>query len=92
MNKFLLGEESLDDKGETRLKYFLLEESKYVEETSKNVKCYGIEAQKITKDNIEKNLVHDITTEKESAVSMVNILKNNKIMPIHLQDVIMDML
>ena len=92
MSKFLLGEESLDDKGEIKLKYFLLEESKYVEETSENVKCYGIEAQKITKDNIEKNLVHDITTEKESAVSMVNILKNNKIMPIHLQDVIMDML
>ena len=94
MNKFFMGEEylALENKRIVELKYFLLEQSKIVEETGESTISYGIEVEKRSGNNIEKDFVNDITTEKECAMSITNCLKKNKIMPVHLKDVIVDML
>lgn len=94
MDKFFIGEEylALENKRIVELKYFLLEQSKFVEETGESTKSYGIEVEKWSGNNVEKDFVNDITTEKECAVSITNCLKKNKIMPVHLKDVIVDML
>ena len=94
MDKFFIGEESLEleNKRIVELKYFLLEEAKFVEETGESKKTYGICVEKWNKNELENDFVHDITTEKENALRITNCLKENKITPIHLKDVIIDML
>ena len=94
MDKFFIGEEclALENKRIVELKYFLLEQSTISEETGKNTITYGIEVEKWSGRNVEKDFVYDITTEKECAMSITNCLKKNKIMPVHLRDVIVDML
>lgn len=94
MDKFFIGEEclALENKRIVELKYFLLEQSIISEETGESTKSYGIEVEKWSGKKVEKDFVCDITTEKECAMSITNCLKKNKIMPIHLKDVIVDML
>lgn len=94
MDKIFIGEESLtlENKRIVKLKYFLLEEAKIVEETGESKKMYGICVEKWKGDELEKDFVNDITSERENAMSITNCLKENKIMPIHLKDVIIDML
>lgn len=94
MDKFFIGEEclALENKRIVELKYFLLEQSKFVEETGESTKSYGIEVEKWSGNKVEKDFVYDITTEKECAMSITNCLKKNRIMPVHLKDVIVDML
>lgn len=94
MDKFFIGEEylALENKRIAILKYFLLEQAKISDETGKSVVSYGIEVEKWNGNEIEKDFVNDITTEKTCAISITNCLKRNKIMPVHLKDVIVDML
>lgn len=94
MEKFLIGEDSLTLENEriASLKYYLLEQSKIIEETGENLIAYGIEIEKSEGSNVEKDFVLDITTQKECALNITNTLKNNKITPIHLKDIIIDML
>lgn len=94
MDKFFIGEEylALENKRIVELKYFLLEQSKINEETGENTITYGIEVEKWNGKKLEKDFVNDITTEMEFAISITDSLKKNKIMPVHLKDVIVDML
>ena len=94
MDKFFIGEEylALENKRIVELKYFLLEQSKYVEETGESTKSYGVDVEKWSGNKVEKDFVNDITTEMEFAISITDSLKKNKIMPVHLKDVIVDML
>ena len=94
MDKFFIGEEylALENKRIVELKYFLLEQAKISDETGESIVSYGIEVEKWSGNNIEKDFVYDITTEKECAMNITNSLKKNKIMPVHLKDVIVDML
>ena len=94
MIKLLMGEERLDleNKEAANLKYFVLEEAKFVEETGENMKTYGILVEKWKNESIESSFVSDITTEKENIMRITNCLKENKITPVHLKDVIIDMI
>lgn len=94
MIKLLMGEERLDleNKEAANLKYFVLEETKFVEETGENMKTYGILVEKWKNESIESSFVNDITTEKENIMRITNSLKKNKITPVHLKDIIIDIL
>ena len=94
MDKFFIGEEylALENKRIVELKYFLLKQSKISEETGERDVSYGIEVEKWNGEEVEQDSAYDITTEKESAVNITNCLKKNKITPVHLKDVIVDML
>lgn len=94
MDKFFIGEEclALENKRIVELKYFLLEQSIISEDTGESKLSYGIEVEKWSGKKVEKDFVYDITTEKEYAMNITNSLKENKIMPVHLKDVIVDML
>ena len=94
MDKFFIGEEylTLENKRVVELKYFVLKQAKFVEETGENKISYGIEVEKCSKPKTEKEFVLDITTKEEDIMRITNCLKENKITPIHLKDVIVDML
>lgn len=94
MNKFFIGKENLtlENQRIVELKYFVLEETKIIEETGESKKTYGIEVEKWSESNVEKDFVNDITTEKEYALNITNCLKENQITPVHLKDVIVDIL
>ena len=94
MIKLLMGEERLELENEevASLKYFVLEEAKFVEETGETVKTYGISVEKWKNESRESSFVSDITTQKEDIMRITNSLKENKITPVHLRDIIIDML
>ena len=94
MIKLLMGEErlKLENEEDAQLKYFVLEEAKFVEETREYKKTYGIYVEKWKDGSLEEDFVNDITTEKEKAMRITNCLIKNKITPVHLKDVIIDML
>jgi hypothetical protein len=94
VDKLFIGEErlALENKRIATLKYFLLEEAKFVEETKESEKTYGIYVEKWNGELLETEIVKDITTKKENAMQITKCLKRNKVMPIHLKDVIVDML
>ena len=94
MIKLLMGEERLDLENDevANLKYFVLEEAKFVEETRENMKTYGILVEKWKNESKESSFVSDITTEKENIMRITNCLKENKITPVHLRDLIMDII
>ncbi len=94
MERLYIGEEylALESKRVATLRYFVLEESKKVEGTESDVSTYGLEVEKWNGKNVERNFVSDVTTNKEYAVDVMDCLRKNKVMPIHLKDVIADML
>ena len=94
MDKFFIGEEhlTLENKRVVELKYYVLKQEKFVEETGENKITYGIEVEKCSKPKTEKEIVLDVTTKEENIMRITNCLKENKITPIHLKDVIVDML
>ena len=94
MDKFFIGEEylALENKRVATLKYFLLEEAKIVEETGEMKNSYGIKVEKWIGKDLEEDIVSNVTTEKENAKSITLCLKENKVTPVHLKDIIVDML
>lgn len=67
-----------------RLEYFIIEN----EELLRDKTTYGIEIIKTGIDSMEENRVQDITTIEEKIKSISEKLITNKVFPIHLQDVI----
>lgn len=94
MSKFFMGEEylALENKRIVELKYFVLEQSKIIEETGEKIVSYGIEVEKWSGKNLEKDFVYDITNEEDEIKRITNCLKKNKVTPVHLKDIIVDML
>ena len=94
MERLLVGDEylTLENEDTTMLKYYVLEESIYQKNTNDERKTYGLEIEKWTKDSVERGVVHDVTTKKDVAFEMMDLLKENKLMPVHLKEVVMDML
>ena len=72
-----------------RLDYYLIEESKmyYNEENPRN--SYGIE---IIRDDKEIGIVKDITINKEVALEIIDKIVDNQVFPVHLLDVVEDLL
>ena len=94
MERLLVGDEylALENEEMALLKYYVVEGRKEVEGTNEKKPTYGLEIEKWTKQDVERNVVYDVTTQKERAFEMMDTLKENKLMPVHLRDVVMDMI
>ena len=94
MERLLVGDEylALEDDEMALLKYFVLENTEFVEGTSEKHTTYGLEIEKWTKHYVEKDAVYDVTTQKEKAFTIMDSLKENKLLPVHLKDVVGDLL
>ncbi len=94
MERLLVGDEylALENDEMALLKYFVIEGSKAVEGTNDKLTTYGLEIEKWTKHDIERDAVYDVTTKKDVAFDMMYSIKENKLMPVHLKDVVMDMI
>ena len=92
MKRNYIGKETLEifESSAISLKYYILEDE--VEENSKRYVAYGIEIEKQDCKRIEKSQVKDITTDQTRIDSIVKSLMKNNVTPIHLHDVIEDML
>ncbi len=94
MNRLLIGEEylALENKRIALLKYFILEQSKAIEKNENEITTYGFEIEEWNGNNVEKSFVNDVTTEKDYALKVTDCLMKNKVMPVHLKDVLVDLL
>ncbi len=94
MERLLVGDEylALENDEMALLKYFVLEDTKRIEGTNDKRKTYGLEIEKWTKHDVERDAVYDVTTKKDVAFDMMYSIKENKLMPVHLKDVVMDMI
>ncbi len=88
MKKFYIGKEtlSISDNNHLDLKYYVLADE------CDEYTNYGIEIEKLDNTRIEKSQVMDITTDQTRIDDIVKSLMKNNVTPIHLHDVIVDML
>lgn len=88
MKKYYIGKETLNTiECETfELMYYILENE------ADNFPEYGVEIQKKTSSRIEKSQVPDITTDQTRIDFIVKTLMQNNVTPVHLHDIITDML
>ena len=93
MKRYYVGKEVLDlvDFKVFELNYYILEDKTY-DENNVCVSKYGIEIEKKEKTRIEKSRVNDITTDQVKIDFIVKTLMKNNVTPVHLYDVIVDML
>ena len=92
MKKYFIGKETLDVLESTyvELKYYVLEDE--YEEDSSKFKEYGVEIEKKDTTRIEKSQISNITTDQTRIDFIVKSLMKHSVTPIHLHDVIVDML
>lgn len=91
MKKIYVGKEFLDVLENTlELKYYILETEYKVD--NMNIKEYGIEIEKYSYSKIERIQVPNVTTDQTRIDFIVKILMKNSVTPVHLHDVIGDML
>lgn len=92
MKRYYIGKETLNAiESETfELMYYILENE--VEYENNNFLEYGVEVQKKTSSRIEKSQVPDITTDQTRIDFIVKTLMQNNVTPVHLHDIITDML
>ena len=86
---------TLDDGNDLVYKYYITEEERKInyEDQSVEVKGYGIcaESEKIKNDKTQiifKDSIDFINPYKEKVMDIIDFLKNNKVSPIHIVDVI----
>ena len=92
VKRYYVGKEALDlvDCEGFELNYYILEDE--VDEEDMRFSKYGIEIEKKEKTRIEKSQVNDITTDQARIDFIVKTLMKNNVTPVHLYDVIADML
>jgi len=92
MKRSYIGKETLmiHEKSSFELKYYVLEE--VVENESNQYVEYGVEIEKQDSSRIEKSQIKDITTDQTRIDIIVKSLIRNSVTPVHLHDVIEDML
>lgn len=92
MKRNYIGRETIDVFGNphVELKYYVLENEK--EKDFVKFIEYGIEIEKQDKSKIEKSQIADITTDQTRIDFIVKSLMKHNVTPIHLHDVIADML
>lgn len=92
MKRSYIGKETLEIREQSSfvLKYYILEE--VVENKSSKYVEYGVEIEKQDSSRIEKSQIKDITTDQTRIDYIVKSLMKNSVTPIHLHDVIEDML
>ena len=85
MKKFFIGKETVACNN-FELNYYILSNEK------KTYTEYGIEVEKIDNYNIERSQVTDVTTSKTAIEDIAKSLMRNTVTPMHLHDIIIDML
>lgn len=89
VSRLFVGKENLED---WELRYYILKEVKFYEEWKEEKMSYGIEIEKVKLDEVEKNSVEDITCNENTIKKMMNIIVKNQVLPVHLKDVVEDMI
>lgn len=94
MRKKFIGEKVLvlSENSFMNLKYFILTETKIFEEMNEKHICYGIEIESKRDNEVESKQALDITIDEDKIANICYILMKNKVTPIHLVDVISDLL
>ncbi len=83
MNKQQIGEEIEFEDGV--LTYFITKTDIFCE--GKKYDTYGIEVVKKSLSGIEKSNIEDVTISQERIVEIIDVVKRNKVAPIHLHDI-----
>lgn len=83
---------SLSTKRNIELKYFVFFKRKLYADTNEDLMAYGIEIESFNNEIYETARVEDITTDFEKITNIANLLKDNDVMPIHLRDIIEDLI
>ena len=91
MFKEFFGSEKLEilDGNIIDINYYLTKENVYFEELCRFEITYGIQIE--IKDK-EIELVRNITSDREKIYRILEIMKRNKVLPVHLHDVVEDLL
>lgn len=94
MAKICTGEEQLDGvEGQiVELKYYILEQKVFYEDLNEELTAYGLEIEKRDNTMTETSKIEDITCNKKEIDEITRMLKDNKVLPVHLNDVVLDML
>ena len=96
MKRSYIGKETLAvfEQSCVTLKYYILETEceEDVENGCEEHIGYGVEIEKQDSARVEKSQVKDITTDQTRIDNIVKSLMKNSVTPIHLHDVIADML
>lgn len=92
MKRNYIGKETLTlhERSSFELKYYVLVEN--IENENETFTKYGIEIEKQDSMKVEKSQIKDITTDQTRIDYIVKSLMKNCVTPIHLHDVIEDML
>ena len=72
-----------------KLDYYLVEDKQIISGSPKPRNVYGIE---IIKDDDQKEIIKDISINEERIINMIEIIKNNDVFPVHLHDVVEELL
>ncbi len=94
MARFYIGGEDVEvtDSRIIELKYYILKQELFYEDFGKKIITYGIEIEKIEKGIIESNSIKNVTCDNSKINEIGNILKENSVLPVHLKDIILDIL
>ena len=94
MTKFCVGSEHLEVQNgvNVELKYYILKQEKFYTELNESYVSYGLEIEEKAIDFYDRDFVEDITCDSKIIDFMSCKLKENKVLPVHLKDIIIDML
>lgn len=94
MAKVLVGKEDVEvpDGSIVELNYYIVKENIFYEELNARHVSYGIEIEKVANQfsNHERNFLRDITCNRKEILRIADLLRKNKVMPVHLKDVMED--
>lgn len=94
MEKTYIGGEklALSEKENLELKYYILTQNKFCAEMNRKINTYGIEIESFNQVFSEVSKVEDITTNRDEINSIVKLLQENAVTPIHLSEIIEDLI
>ena len=94
MARFYIGGEDVEvtDSRIMKLKYYILEQEMFYDELKRNMIAYGIEIEKIENETVESSSINNVTNDVQKINEIGHILKENVVLPVHLEDVILDIL
>ena len=92
--KIFVGKEELELPNHScaKINYYILKEKKYYEEVDIQKETYGIEIEKIVSQEVENSILEDITCDISKIQYMIVLLKRNQVTPVHLKEVVEDLI
>ena len=78
-----------DCEEEIKVDYYLIADSKIFSDESSPRRTYGVE---IVENDKECELVQDVSLDEDATLEIIDTLRRNEVLPIHLHDIIEDLL